>query len=147
MLYPLRKFIRLHSILFSAAVVLIGFFYFKIMNLNNYNFYPGKVIGLEKIHSKVSSAGKINGGSYVAIKRDIPNVEYYKNNDTIRYDQGELRLVTNFEVNEEIIVLENKQNDNKTYIYSVFYYWIDYYELVFTLFVFLFILGFIKNFV
>ncbi|MFC4818422.1 hypothetical protein [Flavobacterium sp. GCM10023249] len=137
----------MHSILFSAAVVLIGFFYFKIMNLNNYNFYPGKVIGLEKIHSKVSSAGKINGGSYVAIKRDIPNVEYYKNNDTIRYDQGELRLVTNFEVNEEIIVLENKQNDNKTYIYSVFYYWIDYYELVFTLFVFLFILGFIKNFV
>jgi hypothetical protein len=74
-------------------------------------------------------------------------VEYYVGKDTIRYQQGELRLVTNFEINEEVTILENKLDDNKTYIYSLFYYWIDYYELVFVLFVFLFILGFIKNFV
>lgn len=143
----MRKFVKSNSILFSLSIVLIGFFYFKITNLNDYYFYKGKIVGLENIKSKFSGAGKSNRGGYYVIARDIPSVEYYVGKDTIRYQQGELRLVTNFEINEEVTILENKLDDNKTYIYSLFYYWIDYYELVFVLFVFLFILGFIKNFV
>lgn len=114
------------------------------MNLSNYYSYKGKIVGLEKNSSNSSTIGKSNG-SYIVV-REIPKVEYYIGNDTVRYDQGELRLFTNFEINEEITVLVDKRNKYKTYIFSLFYYWIDYYELVFMLFVFLFILGFIKNF-
>ncbi len=141
----MRKFIKSNPILFAISVVLIGFFYLKIKNLNNFYSYKGKIVGLEKISSNSSTIGKSRGN--YTIVRDIPRVEFYRGKDTISYEQGELRLFTNFKINEEVTVLVDKRNKYKTYIFSLFYYWVDYYELVLMLFVFLFIFGFIRNFV
>ncbi len=140
----IRILIKNNPIKISFLLVFIGFFYFKIINLDSYNFYPGKIIGLENIKKNVNTVGK--SSSSIIISREIPKVEYYKGYDTIRYDQGELRLFTNFDVNDSVIILENKSNNNKTFIYSLFYYWIDYYEIVFVGLVFMIILGSIKNF-
>lgn len=140
----IKILIKKYPIKFTFFLVFIGFFYFKIINLNSYNFYHGKIIGLENIKQKSNAVGRSH--SNVLISREIPQVEYYKENDTIRYDQGELRLFTNFDINESVTILENKSNNNKTYIFSVFYYWIDYYEIVFVGLVFMIVLGFIKNF-
>jgi len=138
-----RKFVKNNSIRFSFLVVYAGFIYLKTANLENYNFYDGKIIGLHKIVSS-HAAGR---GRPVLIAREIPEIEYYVKGDTIKCDQGELRLVTNFQLNEKITVLVDKELNYKTKIYSLFYYWIDYNELILFLLAFLFILGFIKNFV
>lgn len=139
----IRNFVKKNSALFTLIVVFLGFISLKIINLNNYNFYDGKIIGLR--NTVTSHQGSIRGS--VRIKREIPEIEYYQKNDTIKCDQGDLRLFTNFELDEKIIVLVDKENNNKTKIYSLFYYWIDYNELILFLLAFLIILGFIKNFV
>jgi hypothetical protein len=140
----LREFIRKRSFLVSFFMVFIGFMYLKINNLNNYFFYEGKVVGLHKITSSHQTAGR--RGS-LNISREIPTIEYYTKNDTVNCDQGELKLITNFNVNEKITVLVEKQDDSHTKIFSLFYYWIEYNELILVLLSFLFIFGFIKNFV
>lgn len=137
-----RNFVKNNSVRFSFLLVYAGFIYLKVANFENYHFYNGKIVGLHKITTSHSTGGH---GS-VLIAREIPEIEYYVNGDTIRCDQGELRLVTNFELNEKITVLVDKEYDYKTKIYSLFYYWIDYNELILFLLAFLFILGFIKNF-
>lgn len=139
----LRQYIINNSITFSLFIVYSGFIFLKVENLDKYNFYEGKIIGIRNITSS-HTAGR--GGS-VLINRNIPEVEYYKDNDTIRYDQGELRLVTNFELNEKVTILENKEDEYENKIYSLFYYWIDYNELILCLLAFLFIYGYIKNFI
>jgi len=142
----IRKFVKNNSVIFTFLFVFSGFIYLKIANLNNYYFYDGKITGLYKIQSKHSTAGR-SRYSTIIISREIPQIEYYKNNDTIRCDQGDLRLVTNFKLNEKITVLVDKEDVYKTKIYSLFYYWIEYNELILFLLAFLFILGFIKNFI
>ncbi|WP_291152907.1 hypothetical protein [Flavobacterium sp. UBA7680] len=139
----LRQYIINNSITFSLFIVYTGFIFLKVENLDNYNFYEGKIIGIRNITSSHTSG---RGGA-VLINRNIPEVEYYKDNDTIRYDQGELRLVTNFELNEKVTILENKEDEYENKIYSLFYYWIDYNELILCLLAFLFIYGYIKNFI
>ncbi|WP_163399156.1 hypothetical protein [Flavobacterium fluviatile] len=138
----LRKFVLNNPITFSLFLVYCGFIYLKVTNLGNYYFYEGKVISLNAVSSSYSGMR----GQSVRIARKIPEIEYYKNNDTIRCDQGELRLVTNFELNERITVLEDKEDEYKVKIYSLFYYWIDYNELILCLFFFLFIYGYIRTF-
>ncbi|MET0945438.1 MAG: hypothetical protein ABWY22_08510 [Flavobacterium sp.] len=138
-----KAFIRNNAKTIAFLLVYIVFIYLKVTNLDNYYFYDGKVTGLYKVVKSHSTGAR---GS-VLIGREIPEIEYYKNNDTIKCDQGDLRLVTNFEVNEKIKVLEDKDNNYETKIYSLFYYWIDFNELILFLFAFLFILGFIKNFI
>ncbi|WP_337964953.1 hypothetical protein [uncultured Flavobacterium sp.] len=115
----------------------------KVTNLDNYYFYDGKVTGLYKVVKDYSSG---DHGS-VLIGREIPEIEYYINNDTIKCDQGDLRLITNFKLNEKITVLVDKENKYKTKIYSLFYYWIDFNELILFLFAFLFVFGYIKIFI
>ncbi|WP_343697468.1 hypothetical protein [Flavobacterium sp.] len=139
----LRCYIINNALTFSLFIVYSGFIFLKVKNLDNYNFYEGKIIGLREITSSHTSG---RGGS-VLINRNIPEVEYYKGKDTIRYDQGELRLVTNFELNEKVTILENKENEYENKIYSLFYYWIDYNELILFLLAFLFVFGYIKNFI
>ena len=146
MLSNTRSFVKKYSVLVSLLVVFSGFLYLKIINLNNYNFYDGKITGLHKVVKDYKEAGGRGHGT-VRIAREMPEIEYYKNGDTIKCDQGDLRLVTNFKLNEKITVLVDKENNNKTMIYSLFYYWIDYNELIIFLFSFLIILGFIHNFV
>ncbi|MBF4516499.1 hypothetical protein IRZ71_09095 [Flavobacterium sp. ANB] len=143
MVNKFRNFAKNNSVRFSFLLVYAGFIYLKVANFENYNFYDGKIIGLHKI---VTNNHLADGHGSVLIGREIPEIEYYVNGDTIRCDQGELRLVTNFELNEKITVLVDKEYDYKTKIYSLFYYWIDYNELIVFLLAFLFILGFIKNF-
>jgi len=137
-----KTFIRNNAVTIAFLLVYLVFIYLKVTNLNNYNLYDGKVTGLYKV---VKSHSTYRGS--VLIGREIPEIEYYVNNDTIKCDQGDLRLVTNFKVNEKIKVLVEKANRDKTKIYSLFYYWIDFNELILFLFAFLFILGFIKNFI
>ncbi|KAF2508488.1 hypothetical protein EYY60_15270 [Flavobacterium zhairuonense] len=144
MVNKFRKYIINNPITFSLLVVYCCFIYLKVANLDNYNFYEGKVIGLHKISSKYSGAGR--GSGWVRISREIPEIEYYKNYDTIKCDQGELRLVTNFKINEKLIVLEDKENEYEVKIYSLFYYWIDYNELILCLLGFLFVYGYIRTF-
>ncbi len=144
MVNKLRNFIRNNAVIFTLFLVFSVFIYLKVTNLDNYYFYDGKITGFYKAASKYSTAGR---GSRVVITREIPEIEYYKNKDTIRCDQGDLRLVSNFKLNEKITVLVDKENNNKTMIYSLFYYWIDYNELIVFVFSFLIILGFIHNFV
>lgn len=139
----LRKFVLNNPKTFSLFLVYCGFIYLKIANFDNYNFYEGKVISLQPVSSNYT--GGMHGQS-VTIAREIPEIEYYKNNDTIKCDQGELRLVTNFELNEKITVLEDKEDKYKVKIYSLFYYWIDYNELILCLLAFLFIYGYIRTF-
>ena len=145
MVNKLRNFIKNRAVIFTFLLVFTVFIGLKIINLDNYFFYDGKIIGLHKAATNHTSAGR---GSSLLITRKIPEIEYYKSKDTIRCYQKDLRLVTNFELNEKITVMFEKENDNKTKakIYSLFYYWIDYNELILLLFVFIFILGFIKNF-
>lgn len=138
-----RHFVKNNSIAFSFFLVYAAFIYLKVANFHNYNFYNGKVTGLHKIVSSHSTSGR---GS-ILIAREIPEIEYYVGKDTIRCDQGELRLVTNFDLGEKITVLEDKEDHYKTKIYSLFYYWIDYNELILFLLSFLIILGYIKNFI
>lgn len=138
-----KAFIRRNGVTIAFLLVYVVFIYLKVTNLNNYNVYDGRVTGLYKIVQSHSTGGH----GWVKIGRQIPKIEYYKNNDTIRCEQGDLRLVTNFKVNEKIKVLENKDSNYETKIYSLFYYWIDFNELILFLFAFLFILGFIKNFI
>jgi hypothetical protein len=141
-----RSYVVNNEVTFSLFVVYAGFIFLKVNNLDNYNFYDGKIAGLHTITAKNTGGGR-GSSSSVLITREIPEVEYYKNKDTIKYDQGELRLVTNFEVNEKIIVLEDKEDEYKTKIYSLFYYWIDYNELIVCLLAFLFIFGYIRAFI
>ncbi len=140
-----RQFIKKHSVLISFILVFLGFIYLKVADLQNYFFYDGKVIDIYRITSKHSSVGKGRGGT-VYISREIPKIEYYVKHDTLQSDQGELKLVTNFEINEKITVLVNKEDHFKTKIFSLFYYWIEYNELILFLFSYIFILGFIKTF-
>lgn len=137
-----REFIRKNAKTIAFLLVYVVFVYLKVTNLDNYYFYDGKVTGLYKV---VKSHSTYRGS--VLIGTEIPEIEYYVNNDTIKCDQGDLRLVTNFKVNEKIKILVDKENHYKTKIYSLFYYWIDFNELILFLFAFLFILGFIKNFI
>lgn len=137
-----RKFIKKNAKTIAFLLVYVVFIYLKVTNLDNYYFYDGKVTRLYKV---VKSHSTDHGS--VLIGREIPEIEYYVSNDTIKCDQGDLRLVTNFKVNEKIIVLVDKENHYKTKIYSLFYYWIDFNELILFLFGFLFIFGFIKNFI
>lgn len=138
-----RKFVKNNSITFSFLLVYTGFIYLKVTNLDNYFFYDGKVTGLYKVVKSYSSGDHDS----VLIGREIPEIEYYINGDTIKCDQGDLRLVTNFKLNEKITVLVDKENNYKTKIYSLFYYWIDFNELILFLFAFLFVFGYIKNFI
>ena len=138
-----KVFIRRNAVTIAFLLVYLVFIYLKVTNLNNYYFYDGRVTGLYKVVQNHSTGDH----GLVKIGREIPKIEYYKNSDTIRCDQGDLRLVTNFKVNEKIKVLVDKDNHYKTKIYSLFYYWIDFNELILFLFAFLFILGFIKNFI
>lgn len=138
-----KAFIRKNAVTIAFLLVYLVFIYLKVTNLNNYNFYDGRVTGLHKVVQSHSTGGH----GWVVIGREIPKIEYYKDSDTIRCDQGDLRLITNFKVNEKIKVLEGKHNHYETKIYSLFYYWIDFNELILFLFAFLFILGFIENFI
>ncbi|MEN2400098.1 hypothetical protein GKZ90_0009935 [Flavobacterium sp. MC2016-06] len=146
MVNKIRDFIRKNSVLISFLLVFLGFMYLKIANLQNYYFYNGRVIELNRITSKHRVAGKSGRGIFY-ISKKIPKIEYYVNKDTVQCDQGELKLVTNFKINEKITVLVEKENLYHTKIFSLFYYWIEYNELILVLLSFLFILGFIKNFV
>ncbi len=138
-----RKFIKKNAKSIAFLLVYIVFIYLKVTNLDNYYFYDGKVTGLYKVVKDYSSG---DHGS-VLIGREIPEIEYYINNDTIKCDQGDLRLITNFKLNEKITVLVDKENKYKTKIYSLFYYWIDFNELILFLFAFLFVFGYIKIFI
>lgn len=142
----LRRYVLNNSLTFSLLVVYFGFIFLKVRNLDNYNFYDGKIIGLRQVTTSHTGGGR-GSSSSVLINRVIPEIEYYKNTDTVKYDQGELRLVTNFELNEKITVLEDKEDQYKTKIYSLFYYWIDYNELILVLFAVLFVYGYIKTFI
>ncbi|MCD0469031.1 hypothetical protein [Flavobacterium sp. JAS] len=137
-----RKFVKNNSITFSFLLIYTGFIYLKVANFENYNFYNGKITGLTK-----SVSYHTGGRGSVLIGRIIPEFEYYVNGDTIKSAQGELKLVTNFKLNEKITVLVDKEDKYKTKIYSLFYYWIDFNELILFLLAFLFVLGYIKNFI
>lgn len=145
MVSKLRLLVINNPLTFSVFLVYCIFIFLKVKNLDNYNFYDGKIIDLHEITSSHTGGGR-GSSSTVLIRRNIPEIEYYKNKDTIRCDQGELRLFTNFKPNEKIKVLEDKEDEYKTKIYSLFYYWIDYNELIIFLFSVLFIYGYIKTF-
>ena len=98
--------IILKSNLFKVTFFIIAvFIYCKYQNLDNYNFYEGKIVGIDIVSIKKSSGR----GRQVYIKMNIPNVEYYRKKDTVRCDQGETKMFTNFEINEKVVILENNE--------------------------------------
>jgi hypothetical protein len=134
----------LKSSLFKViAFVVLVFIFCKNQNLNNYYLFEGKVVGFD--HVTIKKSYYRSRGAY--IKMVIPKVEYYRAKDTVRCDVGETKMFTNFEINEKVVILENKENQYDTKLFTLFYYWIDFMEIVFLGLVITIIYGFIYVFI
>lgn len=131
------------SIFKVIAFVVLVFIYYKYQNLDNYYLFEGKVVGFDDVTVK-KSYYRSRGAN---IKMIIPKVEYYRTKDTVRCDFGELKMFTNFGINESVSVLENKRNQYDTKIFTLFYYWIEFFEIVFLGLVITIIYGFIYVFI
>ncbi|WP_310555509.1 hypothetical protein [Flavobacterium sp.] len=120
-----------------AVFVLIDF-----VNLKNYTIYNGKVTDVENVTTTHSSYRKS-----VKINRDIPKFEYYRKKDTVKTEEGSLVMYSNFNVNDELQILESKEDQYQIKIFNVFYYWIGFNKLIIITFLALFIFGFYKVFI
>ena len=103
---------RYLKVLFFLVLI---FFVVDYINLKNYNIYEGKIIGFEEVIKKEHGYR-----TSVLIKHKFPTIEYYKNNDTIEFDDGRRTLFSNFKINEKVTVLESKENHNQAQIFSFF---------------------------
>ena len=109
------------KIVLIVLIVIFGIhFSLRFNELNDYNEFPGKIIGFTDVNARQVEK---NGVSYIAIK--IPVVEYINGKgDKLIYEDGTRVFYSNFKINESIKVLENKKNKYNVRIYSFFYYWI-----------------------
>lgn len=109
------------KIVLIVLIVILGIhFTIRLYELNEYNQYPAKIIGFTYVNAR--EVGK-NGISYFT--RKIPIVEYKNGKDKkLVYEDGTRVFYSNFKINEQVKVLENKKNKYNVRIYSFFYYWI-----------------------
>lgn len=113
----------------TVIVVFLIFISLKSCELKSYRIYEGKVTGFEEVNIKYTtySRGRYGSGNG---KMTIPLFEYYKGNDTIQSSEGCIVLLSNFKVGEKIEVLENREFKNKVRIYSFFYFWLRFPEII-----------------
>ena len=129
---------RYLKVLFFLVLI---FFVVDYINLKNYNIYEGKIIGFEEVIKKEHGYR-----TSVLIKHKFPTIEYYKNNDTIEFDDGRRTLFSNFKINEKVTVLESKENHNQAQIFSFFSYLISFEKSLVIVLLSLIIYGVIKLF-
>ena len=102
------------------------FIIYKSVLLFNYTFYEGKIIGFETVNHRYY--GFKNSGGYE--KRTLNIIEYYNNNDTIKYTDGDSFIFNMFSKGEKINIIINKNNSNDIRIFSLFHYWINIQEFI-----------------
>jgi len=110
-----------------VLIVIFGIhFSLRFNELNDYNEFPGKIIGFTDVNARQVEK---NGVSYIAIT--IPVVEYINGKgEKLIYEDGTRVFYSNFKINEKVKVLENKKNKYNVRIYSFFYYWIYLIDLI-----------------
>ena len=110
-----------------VLIVIFGIhFSLRFNELNDYNEFPGKIIGFTDVNARQVEK---NGVSYIAIT--IPVVEYINSKgEKLIYEDGTRVFYSNFKINEKVKVLENKKNKYNVRIYSFFYYWIYLIDLI-----------------
>ena len=110
-----------------VLIVIFGIhFSLRFNELNDYNEFPGKIIGFTDVNARQVEK---NGVSYIAIT--IPVVEYINSKgEKLIYEAGTRVFYSNFKINEKVKVLENKKNKYNVRIYSFFYYWIYLIDLI-----------------
>lgn len=113
----------------TVIVVFLIFISLKSCELKSYRIYEGKVTGFEEVITKYTTYSRGRYGSGYG-KMTIPLFEYYKDNDTIQSSEGCIVLLSNFKVGEKIEVLENREFKNKVRIYSFFYFWLRFPEII-----------------
>jgi len=125
------------------GIVFIPFFIYKIDKLSEYNMYPGKVKGIEKVN--VYYTGIKRRGGYAV--RYIPQVEYYSAKDTSSFTDGTLTIFSYYETGDEISVLERKDDSYKAHIYSLWHYYLLVPELILLLLISFIIFAISKVFI
>ncbi|MEL1244230.1 hypothetical protein AAEO56_08165 [Flavobacterium sp. DGU11] len=96
-----------------------SFFSYKLIGLNEYNKYPGTITGFREAQRRYG--GFRTGGGYETIT--IPTVEYYKDNDTINFEAGQLNYFAFYSKGENVTVLERKDDPYKTKLHTFWYYY------------------------
>ena len=123
--------------------VFVIFVLIDFINLQNYNIYEGKVTAVENTTTTHTSSR----GRAVRINMDIPKFEFYREKDTVKSEDGNLVMYSNFSVNDKLKILQNKEDQNEIKIFNIFYYWIGFNKLVIIGFLSLFIFGYYKVFI
>lgn len=121
---------------------MVLFFLLKRNELSGYNIYNGKVIAIESVMARYQQQR-----GYAYGKRFIPLFEYYTKNDTIKTSDGRRVLYSNFAVGDPIKIIEDKIDSNQVRIYSLFFFWVKWEEILVLLLIYIIIYGFFKNFI
>jgi hypothetical protein len=126
-------------ILLAFALVFAIHFGIKSFGLRNYNIYPGKIIGFEKMDAKYQTSRKLGGKERSCyLVRIIPKMKYFDGNDSIIYTEGRRTIVSYFITDESRIfrkgenihVIVEKKNPEKVRPLTFFHYWLYDYELI-----------------
>ena len=107
-------------------VIISSFIIHKSILLLNYNFYDGKIVGFEIVNHTFHNFKGGNGYE----KRALNIIEYYKDNKTIKYTDGDGFTLNFNAINDNVKVIINKNNSNDIRIFSLFHYWINIQEFI-----------------
>ena len=126
-----KSFLRMTFVLLFSLAFALVIYYQKKQELNDYKIYDGEVVGFTNVtvtESVPSTRGHSHSSTY---SRDIPIINY-KNDigEIVTYEEGHRVIFSSFELHEKVQVLENKENNYKTLVFSFFYFWFHIYELI-----------------
>ena len=110
----------------------------KWYDLKDYYVYPGRVTGFESFTLMEPYYQKRGGAKTVAVNRVTPNIEYFREHDTVRYGEGDRTMLVYFtfddsymfSIDEKIKVLEAKEDETQTRPLTFFHYWLYVNELI-----------------